>query len=57
MCAYSKRYVSVLCISHTFEIFVIVARTPNGSCAWLCMHCDGHGILLFKVLPFIEAYK
>jgi hypothetical protein len=33
LCAYSKRYVSVIYISHTIEIFVIVARTPNGSCA------------------------
>jgi hypothetical protein len=37
-------------ISHTIEISSIVARTPNGSCAWLCMNRDVHGVLFVQGL-------
>jgi hypothetical protein len=47
-CAYSIRYVSDIYIGHKIEIFVIVARTSNGSCAWLCMNCDVHGVLFVR---------
>jgi hypothetical protein len=40
--------VSVIYIGHTIEMFVIVARTPNGSCAWLCMNCDIHDVLFVQ---------
>jgi hypothetical protein len=48
--ANSKRYASLIYVSHTIEIFVIKPRTLNGSCAWLCMHYKIHGVLFVRGL-------
>jgi hypothetical protein len=48
--ANSKRYASLIYVSHTIEIFVIKPRTLNGSCAWLCMHYNMHGVFFVRGL-------